>query len=194
MTTRPPRAVDRRDHAVAADGVGQGLREGQIGCAAPERDDPAMICRAPAASTSRARSTLRMPPPTRHDKAPAICRNEREVVAVVHGGIEVDHLDLRELLEPPHPPEHILVADRELFALHQLDDGAAFEIDRGDQHQGQLKPRNARKKTFRHETHEKNSQPYWDAVLAEMRLERADGWCRRSGKSTRRARRRRGLR
>ena len=62
-----------------------------------------MICCAPAASTSRARSTVRMPPPTRHDSAAGDLPDEREVVAGAHRGVEIDDLHLREALEPPHP-------------------------------------------------------------------------------------------
>src|SRR5438093_360808 len=44
------------------------------GCPSLKSAEPAMICCAPAASTSCARSRVRMPPPTRHESAPAICR------------------------------------------------------------------------------------------------------------------------
>ena len=94
-----------------------------------------MICRAPAPSTSRARSTVRMPPPTRHDNCPAISPHEREVVAHAHGGVEIDDLHLRERREAPHPPEHVGVLDREPLALDELNHGAVLEIDGRNQHQ-----------------------------------------------------------
>ena len=103
-----------------------------------------MICCAPAASTSRARSIVRMPPPTRHDRRPAICRTSDEVVARAHRRVEVDDLHLRETLEPPHPLEHVVVLDGEPLALNELDDRAALEIDRGNQHRaisGACEPR-----------------------------------------------------
>ena len=92
-------------------------------------DEPAMTCCAPAASTSCARSTVRMPPPTRHDKRAGDLPHQREVVAAAHRGVEIDHLHLREALESPHPAEDVLVLDRELLALDELHDGAVSEID-----------------------------------------------------------------
>src|SRR5439155_25427756 len=72
--------------------------------------------------------------------------DETEVVPDPHRGVEVDHLHLRELLEPPHPPEHVVVADRETLALDELNHGAALEIDGGDEHR--IKP------PSNHENHE----------------------------------------
>src|SRR5262249_51703720 len=54
---------------------------------------------------------------------------ERLVVASSHGGVEIDHLHFRKLLEAPHPAEHIVVLYGEPLALDELDDGAALEID-----------------------------------------------------------------
>ena len=95
-----------------------------------------MICRAPAASTSRARSTVRMPPPTRHDKGRRDLADDGEVVALAHRGVEIDHLHLGKALEPPHPPEDVVVSDGEALALDELNDGAALKIDRRNQHHG----------------------------------------------------------
>jgi len=54
---------------------------------------------------------------------------------VAHRGVQIDHLHFRESLEPPpHPFLHVVVSDRQLLALHELYDGAALEIDGGDQH------------------------------------------------------------
>ena len=93
-----------------------------------------MTCCAPAASMSCARST-------RADAAADAARqcrgdlpHDREVVAGAHGGVEIDDLHLRETFEPPHPAEHVIVSDGEPLALHELDDGAVLEIDRGNQH------------------------------------------------------------
>src|SRR5262249_34337443 len=61
--------------------------------------------------------------------------DQHDVVAAAHRGVEIDHLDLREGLEPPHPFLNVIVSDRKPFTLHELDDCAAFEIDRGDEHE-----------------------------------------------------------
>jgi hypothetical protein len=55
--------------------------------------------------------------------------DEGQVVADACRGIEIDHLDFGEPGEPAHPPEHIIVPDREALALNELHDGAALEID-----------------------------------------------------------------
>src|SRR5262245_8977408 len=59
---------------------------------------------------------------------------DRQVVSDVHGGVEVDHLHLRKTLESRHPGEDVVVAYRQLLALNELDDGAALQVDRGNQH------------------------------------------------------------
>ena len=61
-------------------------------------------------------------------------RDERAVVAGVLRGVEIDQLDLREPLELPHPPVHVVGGDGEPFALHQLHDLSALEIDRWNEH------------------------------------------------------------
>src|SRR4029077_6869685 len=72
--------------------------------------------------------------------ADAACQARRDaphdgdVVAACHRRIEIDDLHLREALEPLHLLLYVRVANRELLALNQLDDGAALEVDCGDQH------------------------------------------------------------
>ena len=70
-----------------------------------------------------------MPPPTRQESDAGDLANQREVVADAHRRVEVDDLNLGEPLEPPDPPEHVVVPDGKALALNELDDGAVLEID-----------------------------------------------------------------
>ena len=89
---------------------------------------------APAPSTSRARSTLRMPPPTRQGSRPQIVATSARVVAAPMRGVEIDQLHARKARELARSRLGIGGFDRELLALHELDDVAVLEIDRGNQH------------------------------------------------------------
>ncbi len=71
------------------------------------------------------------------DAARELGRHPADQVVVVargHGGIEVDELDDREVLEAPDPPEDVGAFDGDPVTLDELDNLAAFEVDTGDQH------------------------------------------------------------
>src|SRR5206468_10731416 len=48
--------------------------------------------------------------------------DEVEVVPVAHRCVQIDHLDLRKLLELPDPADDVRIFDREPLALYYLDD------------------------------------------------------------------------
>ena len=56
----------------------------------------------------------------------AIRRTMAQVVALAHGRVEIDDLHLGEALEALHPLEHVVVADGEPLALHELHDRAVL--------------------------------------------------------------------
>jgi hypothetical protein len=91
---------------------------------------------APIASLSvRANSTSTAPSLNSDEpQSPRDVSHEREVVAGAHRCVEIDDLHLLEALEAAHPLLHVGVADGEALALHELHDGAVFEIDRWNQH------------------------------------------------------------
>ena len=141
MTTWPPRLSTAAITRSAPTRVGQRFREGEIGLSVLEERRPGddllraggehvrgALDGADAAADAAGERRRDLP-------------DEREVVAGAHRGIEIDHLHLRELREPAHPPEDVVVPDREPLALDELDDGAALEIDGGNQHQIRSRPR-----------------------------------------------------
>ena len=88
-----------------------------------------MICRAPAARTScgaRDRADAAADAARQRARDPA---HDREVVALAHGGVQVDDLHLRKVGEPADPGEDVVVRDGEPLALHELHDGAVLEVD-----------------------------------------------------------------
>ena len=94
-----------------------------------------MTLRAPRSSTACARSTVLMPPPTRQGSRAQIDDHERAVVPGVLRRVQIDQLHFREPGEPRDPAVEVVGGHREMFALHELDDTAALEIDGGNQHQ-----------------------------------------------------------
>src|SRR5688572_33293022 len=62
--------------------------------------------------------------------------DELVVVPARHGGVEIDELHLRELLESRNPAVEIVGRDGELVALNELDDTSALEINGRNQHGG----------------------------------------------------------
>src|SRR5262249_16088350 len=127
-------AVDGGDHAIAADGAAERAREIDVGGAVREerrsRDD--LLC-AGGEDFFRARHGS----DAAADAAPqrtGDLRYEREVVAGSHRSVQIDHLHLREALEPPHPLLHVHVPDPESLALHAWPDRAVLEIDGRNQH------------------------------------------------------------
>ncbi len=127
-------AVDGSDHPFAADGFRQRARKDQI-------RPPGLEQRRTGDDFTRAgREHLVRALDGTDAAANAACQrpgdlpNQRQVVAAAHRRVEIDHLDLRKSLEPSYPMKHIAVLEREPFALHELDDGAVSQINRGDQH------------------------------------------------------------
>ena len=66
-------------------------------------DDPRITFVAPIASVVRARSIVRMPPPTRHGSAAQILATSAAIVPLALGGIEIDQLHLGIAREPRRP-------------------------------------------------------------------------------------------
>ncbi len=60
-----------------------------------------------------------------------------------HGGVEVDELDERVVREAVDPVFEVVEGEAEVFALHELDDAAAHEVDGGDEHLNFLRRREA---------------------------------------------------
>ena len=89
---------------------------------------------APASSTCRARSMEWMPPPAWHGQPLGNLRDQRGVIALAHGGVEVDQLHQRKARKLLDPVFEIVECKAQLFALHKLDDAAAQQIDRRNQH------------------------------------------------------------
>ena len=128
-------AVHRGNDLLGADRVGQLLRELEVGLAVleerrPGDDLPGARRQHVARAFDRADAAADAARQGARDLA-----DDVEVVALAHGGVQVDHLHLREALEPPHPAKDVLVPDGEALALHELHDGAVLQIDRRNQHQ-----------------------------------------------------------
>ena len=60
--------------------------------------------------------------------------DEGAVVALAHGGVEVDELDERVGREAVDPVLEVVEGELEGFALDELDDTAAHEVDGRDEH------------------------------------------------------------
>jgi hypothetical protein len=82
---------------------------------------------APRPSTARARSTERIPPPTRQN--PADARDERFVGSLTLRRVEVDELDFRKRGESPDPAFDVCGLDGKALALDQLDDAPSMQVD-----------------------------------------------------------------
>ena len=96
--------------------------------------EPTIAWVAPPAMTLDARSTVRMPPPTRQGSAAQIRVDQLVVVPLVLRRVEIDQLHLGPAAEAVDPFVDGVALERQPFALNELDDAAAHEIDRGDQH------------------------------------------------------------
>ena len=64
----------------------------------------------------------------------ADCCSHSRVVAVSLRGVQIDQLDTREAGEPLDPHFRVSRLDRQLLSLDELDDAAALQINRRDQH------------------------------------------------------------
>jgi len=127
-------AVDGGDDALTTDRVGERRGEVDVRTAVLEQRGPGDdLMRAGGEDVLRARDRANAAADAAREDTRDL-PDEREIVARRHRAVEVDHLHFREPLEPPHPPEDVIVADREALALHELDDGAVFEIDGWDEH------------------------------------------------------------
>ena len=93
--------------------------------------EPTITFVAPSASTSFARAGVRMPPPTRHGSAPQIRATSASLRPTPFRRVEIDQLHLGLAAQPLDPGVDVGGLDRQLLALHELDDAAALEIDRG---------------------------------------------------------------
>ena len=134
MTTCPPRLSTAAMTRSAPTASASAFAKSRSGRPSLKSDDPAMICCAPAASTScGALDGADAAADAARQRAGDLA-HEREVVADAHRGVEIDDLHLGKALEPPHPAEHVVVPDREPLALNELHDGAVLEIDGGNQH------------------------------------------------------------
>src|SRR5690348_16543823 len=91
--------------------------------------EPAITACAPASSTARARSTDRMPPPTRQGSRPQICWTMAPVVALSFRRIEIDQLHPRKPGETGDPDLWVGRCDSEPLALDELHDAAALQVD-----------------------------------------------------------------
>src|SRR5206468_6386235 len=122
-------AVDGCDHSRGADRVGELARE--LKMRAPILEEGRArnnLFRAGGKYVLRARDGANAAADATRER-PRDLPDEREIVAGVFCGVEVDHLHLREAGEPSHPAKHIVVFDREALALNELDDGAGLQID-----------------------------------------------------------------
>ena len=148
MQTRPARESTAAISAVHADGVGQRAREVVI-------DQLAEVAVGRAAEQAgagdhrlRAGGDQLLGAPHAADAAADAAGqlrgdlpDERVVVAARHRGVEIDQLHFREFRELRDPAVEIVGRDGELVALDQLDDVAALEIDRRNQHVVTYEPR-----------------------------------------------------
>ena len=76
-----------------------------------------------------------MPPPTRQGRLAQNLPHQRVIRPGLEGAVEIDELHARIAFELPYPREHIVARQREPFALNELDDLAALEIDRRNEHE-----------------------------------------------------------
>ena len=93
-----------------------------------------MIWLAPAARISSARAMVRTPPPTRHDSDPAICRTRSRLSPVPIAASRSMTCTLGHFSNRFTQRNTSSSLMRETLALHELDDGAVFEIDGRNQH------------------------------------------------------------
>ena len=164
-------AVDRGNDSFDADGVGQPLREVEVGPSRLEerRADDHLL----GAGAEDVLGPLDGADAAAHP-ARQRCRDlshERQVVARAHGRVQIDHLHLGEARELLDPGKHVGVADGEPLALNELNDRAVLEIDGRNQHVSVRAAPECRARA--------------GALSGHAH------WFRRSERSTRRARRRR---
>ena len=75
-----------------------------------------------------------MPPPAWTGQPLRDLRDQRGIVALAHGRVEVDQLHQRKTRELLNPVFKIVEREAQLFALHKLNDAAAQQIDGRNQH------------------------------------------------------------
>src|SRR4029077_11734891 len=112
-------AVHRGNDLLGADRLRQLFRKVEVGLAVPEKRGPGDDL--PGSGRQHVACALDRP-----DAAPDAARqgardlpDDIDVVALAHGGIQVDYLHLREALESPHPAKDVLVPDGEALALDE---------------------------------------------------------------------------
>ena len=89
---------------------------------------------APASSRAWPSSGVLRPSADLAGKAFADHFNKGAVVALTHGGVEIDELDHWVFREAVDPVLEVVEGEGELFAADELHDAAAHEVDCGDEH------------------------------------------------------------
>ena len=128
-TTWPPLLSTAAISRLRADRGRQRFGEGEVDAAALEQRRADHRVGRAAGDDARARSTVRMPPPTRQGSAAQIRATSVIVVSLVLRRVEIDQLHLRPAGEPVDPFVDVVALERQAFALHELDDAAAHEVD-----------------------------------------------------------------
>ena len=133
-TMRPPlesSAMIRRSRPTASRSAARKLvvDAGRVNAAVPT-----ITWCAPCSTSARARSTVRTPPPTRRRRLRRQHPHQVVVRAAAHGGVEIDHLDLRKGGELAQHLVGAVAFQRLLAALDQLDHLAVHQVDAGNDH------------------------------------------------------------
>src|SRR5688500_10140586 len=130
----PAFAVDGTYDAIHANGVGESLRiRGIRDATAEQRRSDDHLSGAHAAKLDRALWRTDASADLT-GQARAYLADKMIVRARIHGRVQVDDVDAPKSGEAPNPVVQIGGFDGELLALNQLDDFAAFKIDRRNEH------------------------------------------------------------
>ena len=127
-------AVDGADDALDADCSANRLALADVDAPSLNSAEPTMTFFAPIAHSSSARSGVRTPPPTWQGSRPHISRTRRSFEPEPIAASRSMTFVRAEPGEPANPVIEIGRFDGELFALNQLNDLAALEIDRWNEH------------------------------------------------------------
>jgi hypothetical protein len=129
ITRCMPTVCDQRPREVVIDHLGQ-IAVGR----SRKRPDPAITACAPALISSSARRTLRTPPPTRQGSLAAICLTSSSLLPRDIAASRSISWTFGISQNFAIQPSRIVGRDGELVTLHELDDTAALEINRRNQH------------------------------------------------------------
>ena len=123
-------AVDGGDELVRADGGRQRFGEGECRSLPPLNSaEPTIAWVAPPAMTLDARSTVRIPPPTRQGSAAQILVTRSLLCPWFFAASRSISCTLGQPREPVDPFVDGVALEREAFALDELHDAAAHEVD-----------------------------------------------------------------